>query len=125
MKKKNVYLIVAGSINLFTALLHTFAGQVDLINPLMDSNLELQTKSELLSAWHIITILLFGTTFILLKNGFRWNVSEDKIAVKYIGYLYSLFCVPFIVVSFMNNLLAPQWILLLPIGLLSWIGQAK
>jgi hypothetical protein len=125
MKNKNVYLIVAGLINLLTALLHTFAGQIDLINPLMDSNIELQTKSELLSAWHIVTILLFATAFILLKNGFRWSVSEDKTAVRYIGYLYILFCIPFIVVSFMNNLFAPQWILLLPIGLLSWIGQSK
>lgn len=121
MKNRNIYLIIAGLINLFTACLHTFAGQIDLINPLMNANLAIQTKSELLGAWHIVTILLFATAFILLKNGFQWNISKDKITIKYIGVLYILFCIPFVTVSIMNNLLAPQWILLLPIGTLSLI----
>lgn len=125
INKRNVYWLFAGIINLFTALLHTIGGQISLVNPLLGSNLIIQAKAEWIGVWHMVTIILFATSYLLIKNGL--DTKEDKQAefVKYIGYLYIIFSVPSIVTSIMYNLLAPQWIILLPIGLLAYLGTKK
>ena len=66
--KKNIYWFIAGILNLFTALLHTIGGQLDLVNPLLNSSLETQTKAEWFGVWHMVTILLFVTSYLVLKN---------------------------------------------------------
>ncbi|TRX35451.1 hypothetical protein FNW52_10425 [Flavobacterium sp. ZT3R18] len=121
--KKNIYWLIAGIINLFTAVLHTIGGQISLVNPLLGSNLIIQAKAEWMGAWHMVTIILFATSYLLIKNGLGKKENEQTEFVKYIGYLYILFSVPSIVTSVMYNLLAPQWIILLPIGLLAYLGK--
>jgi len=125
MKTKNIYLIIGGIINLFTAFLHFIGGQMTLINPLNNSNLELQVKTELLGVWHMGTIILFLTSFLLLYFGFKQGKNLPKELIKFIGYIYILFSVAFIVVSIINFQLAPQWTLLLPIGVLALVGIRK
>jgi len=125
MKTKNIYLIIGGIINLFTAFLHLIGGQITLIKPLNDSNLELQVKTELLGVWHMVTIILFLTSFLLLYFGFKQGKSLPKELIKFIGYIYILFSVSFIILSIINSQLAPQWTLLLPIGVLALIGIRK
>jgi hypothetical protein len=125
MKTKNLFLIISGLINLFTFLLHVIGGQISLINPLLDSNLELQVKTELLGVWHMVTIILFITSIILLYWGFKQNKKSNIELLSFIGYLYILFSVPFVIISIIYGLLVPQWILLLPIGILTIIGIRK
>jgi hypothetical protein len=125
MKTKNLFLIISGLINLFTFLLHVIGGQISLINPLLDSNLELQVKTELLGVWHMVTIILFITSIILLYWGFKQNKKSNIELLSFIGYLYILFSVPFVIISIIYGLLVPQWILLLPIGILTIIGIKK
>ena len=115
--KKNIYLIIAGIINSITALLHTIGGQLDLVNPLSNSNLSNQQKAEWIGGWHIITIVLYATSYLLLKTGFNSSKQRNSEIVKYIGIIYLLFSIPFIITSVTYNLLAPQWILLFPIAL--------
>ena len=67
MKNKNTYWIIAGILNLFTSILHLIGGQIDLINPLFKSNLSIQIKSQLLGGWHMVTIILFASSFIFIK----------------------------------------------------------
>lgn len=122
--KKNIYWLIAGIINSFTALLHTIGGQLDLVNPLIESNLTTEQKGQWFGAWHIVTLTLFFTAYILLKNVFKPDQKESA-TIKYIGLAYILFSVPFIISSLTNQLLIPQWILLLPIGLLITIGNKK
>jgi len=125
MKTKNTFLIISGLINLFTFLLHVIGGQISLINPLLDSNLELQIKTELLGVWHMVTIILFVTSIILLYLGFKQNKKLNIQLLSFIGYLYILFSIPFIIISIIYGLLVPQWILLLPIGVLTIFGIKK
>lgn len=122
--KKNIYWLIAGIINSFTALLHTIGGQLDLVNPLTESNLTNEQKGQWFGVWHIVTITLFLTAYILLKNVFNPDQNE-RATIKYIGIVYILFSVPFIISSLTNQLLISQWILLLPIGLLTIIGNKK
>lgn len=119
---KKHFLKIAGILNLLTALIHLTGGQTTLINPLTKSNLDTQTIGELVGAWHIVSIVLFMTSYILIKSSFFKNTSYSKDLLKYIGQSYVLFGIPFIVISLWFSILAPQWILLIPIGLLTLTG---
>lgn len=114
--------LIAGIVNLLTALIHTFGGQLDLVNPLLKSNLSDQSKAEWLGVWHMVSLLLFATTYVIFRNTLVAVQVRKPEIITCIGFLYVLFSVPFIISSIINSLLAPQWILLLPIGLLLLIG---
>ncbi len=124
MKTKNYYLLIAGGICLFTALLHTIGGQIDLVNPMMESDLKIQTKTELLGVWHMVTIMIFIGAYVLLRNGL--NLKGDQIeSVRLTAWLFILFGIAFVIVSIFNGVLAPQWILCFPIGILALLGLKK
>jgi len=120
--KKSKYIIAAGIINLFTAFVHLIAGQLDLVNPLLDSNLTQQAKVEWLAVWHLITVILFLSSFYLIRSG--WNIKEycNVGVIKLLGILYCLFSIVFILSSIYMQTLAPQWIILFPIGILALLG---
>jgi len=122
IRKMNYSWLIAGIVNLLTALIHTFGGQLDLVNPLLKSNLSDQSKAEWLGVWHMVTLLLFATTYVIFRNTLVAVQVRKLEIITFIGFLYVLFSVPFIISSIINSLLAPQWILLLPIGLLLLIG---
>ncbi len=125
MRTRNIYYIIAGVINLFTALLHSIGGQIGLINPFLKSNLENQTKTELLGVWHMVTIILFASSFIFIYKGFKQKEKLNTELSSFISYLYILFSVVFVAVSLLNSILAPQWILLLPIGVFGLMGAKR
>ncbi len=122
---RNIYWLIGGGINLFTAILHTIGGQLELVNPIMSSSLVDQAKAEWIGVWHMVTIILFLTSYVLIKNGISKNENKQTELVQYIGYLYIIFSIPSMTTSIMYNLLAPQWILLLPIGGLVLYGMKK
>ena len=118
---RNNYWIIAGVLSSFTAILHAIGGQFDLVNPLMNSNLGIQSKTEWLGAWHIVTAILFVSSYYLIRYGLN-NANRNSEVIKLIGILYLFFSVAFILSSLYMTVFAPQWILLLPIGVLSLIG---
>lgn len=123
--KRNYYWLIAGIVNLFTALLHTIGGQIELVSPMLKSNLENQTKAEWFGVWHMVTIILFASSYLVLKNAVIEFQKRKMELMKYIGILYILFSIPFGISSLVHKLLAPQWILLLPIGILIYFGTKK
>ena len=126
MKDKiNKYWLIAGIVNIVTALLHTLGGQIDLVNPMLRSNLENQVKAEWFGAWHMVTIILFATSYLILKNAIVEFQKKQIELMKYIGVLYILLSIPFCISSVVYKLLAPQWILLMPIGGLVLYGVKK
>jgi hypothetical protein len=122
---KNRYIKIAGIMNLFTAFLHLIGGQIDLVNPLLDSSITTQQKGELTGAWHIVTILLFFTAFIILQSGFKNKDLQNSQQLKSLAIFYILSGVPFIAISVWLGIFAPQWILLMPIGILLLLGLQK
>lgn len=124
-KEKNLYFIIAGVINLFTAILHTIGGQLELIDPLLESDLIPQAQYEILGAWHMVTLILFVSSFVLLKKGFRGNLNSGKELLTFISYLYLLFGLPSLTISLWYGQFVPQWILLMPIGALGLWGLRK
>lgn len=123
--KKNKYWLIAGIVNLFTALLHTIGGQIELVSPLIKSNLENQAKAEWFGVWHMVTIILFASSYLVLRNSIVEFHKRQIELMKYIGILYILLSIPFCISSFVYQLVAPQWILLLPIGGLILYGLNK
>lgn len=119
---KNLYLKLAGVLNLLTAIIHIIGGQIDLVNPLIKSDLNNQQTGELVAVWHMVTILLFLSSYYLIKAGFSKAKARDDSLLKAIGMLYILFGIPFLLSSFWFSVFAPQWILLIPIGLLTLLG---
>ncbi len=119
---KKIYIRIAGFINLITALIHLFAGQLDLVYPLYISNLKVQQKAEWIGVWHLATILLLYSSFMILKAGFGKLNYDEKGQIKSFGILYILMGIPFIISSIYFGVLAPQWILLIAIGTLLLYG---
>ncbi|MFK7806473.1 MAG: hypothetical protein AB8F74_01605 [Saprospiraceae bacterium] len=122
---KNSYLKIAGVLNLLTAIVHLIAGQIDLVNPLIDSNMMIQAKGEFVAVWHMVTILLFFTSYHILVAAFKGLEIKDTSHLKLISDFYMLSGIPFLVASVWFSIFAPQWILLIPIGLLLRIGLRK
>jgi len=122
---KKVHIKIAGIINLIVAFVHLFMGQWDLVDPLINSNMELQQKGELIAAWHIVTIFLFATSYMLLLTGFSKDEKRSAEIIKPIGIFYVLASLPFITVSVWYGIFAPQWIFLLPIGIFALLGVKK
>jgi hypothetical protein len=125
MKTKNKYWIIAGILNLITFFLHLIGGQLDLVNPMIETSLILEKSSQLVGAWNMVTIILLATSYILLSAGFGKKYSTNTEMIKLIGYLNLSFCLPFIIAGFYYGLLVPQWIFFLPIGVFTMIGINK
>jgi hypothetical protein len=115
---KNLPLKLAGIISFSAALIHTFLGERNIVEPLTNSNINSQIVAELTGIWHMTTLFLFGTAYILLKSGFRGYRKLNQNLLKTIGWAYLISSIPSIAASIKNELLAPQFILLMPIGFL-------
>lgn len=122
---EKIYFALAGIINLITTFIHIIYGQIDLINPLLSSNLNNRRIGELVGNWHIVTLLLIASTFILLKAGFGKDKKLNIGTLKFIGVIYILIAFTFIVSSIWFSIFAAQWLFLLPIGLLTLFGIKK
>jgi len=122
---KKTYIKISGILNLVTALIHLVGGQLDPVTPLLDSDLVTQQKGELTGVWHIVTILLFFTSYLIIQAGFGDINKQKSLQLKPIGIFYILSGIPFIGVSIWFKILAPQWILLIPIGILLLLGLRK
>lgn len=122
---KNSYWLIAGILNLFTAFLHTIGGQIDLISPLLQSELPDQIKTELLGVWHMVTVAMFATSIVLVRAAFQPQEKISYELIQFCDYLYGLFSLAFIGAGLMQGVFAPQWILLLPIGIFAILGVRK
>lgn len=121
---RNNFLLSAGIVCLASALLHTVGGQFTLVNPMLQSDLNVQAQTEWLGAWHLITILLWVFGYLLFTNGRRFR--KDQLSVIHlIGWLCLLFGFSFIGASLYQQVHAPQYILFLPIALLTFMGVKK
>lgn len=125
MKTKNAYWIIAGILNLLTFFLHLIGGQLDLVDPMIDTSLSIEKTSQLIGAWHMVTIILLVTSYVLLSAGFGKKYANNKELMTFVGYLNLSFCLPFLVAGFYYGLLVPQWIFFLPIGVLTLLGLRK
>jgi hypothetical protein len=114
--KANNHWVIAGTVSLMTFFLHLIGGQIDLVTPMMETSLGLEKRTQWLGVWHMVTVILILTSYVLLSAGLGKKYADNPELIRLIGYLNLAFCVPTIIASFYFGLLVPQWILFLPIG---------
>jgi hypothetical protein len=114
--------IIAGILNLVTALIHTIAGHFELILPFMDIEMDIALKAILHACWHMVTVTLFVSSLVFLYIGVKpLRYSSAQIALL-LGVPYIAFSLVFIALSMAHGLFLFQWVLLLPIGILAIYG---
>lgn len=123
MKSKNIYWLLAGGISAFTFIIHLTLGQIDIVNPMLESELTIQVKTELLSVWHMISVILLATAGLFFYYGIKNFPSSVMICL--LSNLYLVFGLVFIASGLYSWIFVPQWILLLPIGIFGLIGIKK
>lgn len=118
-------LVTSGIINLAVAVIHTFIGETDIIAPLLASDAPDLVKATLHSAWHMISVVLYLSSFTLFYVSRKdKDAPHSKILPMYIGIQYIALAMVFVVTSLIYSQFFPQIVMLLPIGLLSfWAGR--
>jgi len=118
-------LIVAGIINLAVAAVHAFVGASQVVAPLLASDAPDLVKGTLHSAWHMITVVLFVSSFTLFYLSRKEETAPlNKTLPVYIGIQYTGLALVFVVTSVIYGQVFIQILMLLPIGLLSlWAGR--
>jgi hypothetical protein len=122
----NIWIFSAGIIGLLTAVVHIFAGQVDPVRPFLKSDLPDIPKATLLACWHIVSVTLFICGLALTYIGW-FNLDVFLNLVLSISIAFVIFSLVFVAVGWhffglQTFIKLPQWVLLLPIGVLGVIG---
>ncbi|MDP2590049.1 hypothetical protein [Vibrio splendidus] len=122
----NIWIFSSGLLALFTTLVHVFTGQIDPVRPFLKSKLDDIPKATLLACWHLVSVTLFVSSLMLLYVGW-YGIDSLYFLIQLLGFLYILYASVFVAVGlyfFGAKVFVklPQWILLLPIGLLANYG---
>lgn len=122
----NIWIFSSGLLALLTTLVHVFAGQIDPVRPFLNSKLDDIPKATLLACWHLVSVTLFASSLMLLYVGW-YGIDSLYFLIQSLGFLYILYASVFVAVGlyfFGSKVFVklPQWILLLPIGLLAIYG---
>ncbi|WP_100913709.1 hypothetical protein [Pseudoalteromonas spongiae] len=122
----NIWIFSAGIISLFTSFVHIFAGQVDPVRPFLKSDFPDLPKATLLGCWHMVSSILVLAGVTLVYIGW-FGLDSFQNLVLGISICFIIFSVVFIMVGWHFFKLhtfskLPQWMLLLPIGVLGLLG---
>lgn len=122
----NIWIFSSGLLALFTTLVHVFAGQIDPVRPFLKSKLDDIPKATLLACWHLVSVTLFVSSLTFLYFGW-YGIDSLYFLIQSLDFLYILYASVFVAVGlyfFGSKVFVklPQWILLLPIGLLAIYG---
>ena len=124
----NYWWLVSGGIGLVTAFVHLIGGQFDIIKPFMRCDLAPVPKATLHACWHMVTVILFVSAITLLYLGVNPTSTGSNVLALLIGGQFVAYASVFLVFALAGNwsrklIRLPQWILLLPVGVLSIVGS--
>lgn len=122
-------LLAATLLAALTASLHTFGGTPEIEVPLLQSGMSTDVSLLLLACWHLVTAAL-TVSAIALGLALRSPNQQAMEQVKIVSYLWLSFGGVFIVVDLVYGgypmlLRLPQWVLLLPVGVLGLWGARR
>ncbi len=108
--KFNLPGLVAGVLVVFTAAVHVFVSTPEIRWPLLSSPLPQQISLLLFACWHLVSIALAVSTFV--------------------SVMWLLFGLVFVAVGlsfrgWAGLMILPQWILLIPVGVLGYVGARR
>lgn len=126
----NRFLFVSSILAVFTACVHFFVGTAEISAPLLNSSLALELKFLLYACWHLVSCVLFFSAGAFLISALPRHREAAYSLALFVSWLWLAFGAIFIVVGLVGahgTLLfkLPQWILLLPVGVLGLLGCAS
>ncbi|MEV4920479.1 hypothetical protein AB0K47_27185 [Streptomyces tirandamycinicus] len=121
----NGWLLTAGAAAAGTTLIHALAGGRDVVRPLLGSRMAAPPLRTLHAVWHFATADLLFSAVALVVMGLR--AEPDIPLTLFIAAHYFAYTAVFLVVALAADwprplLRLPQWMLLLPVGILAVIG---
>ncbi|MEC5181572.1 hypothetical protein [Arthrobacter sp. CG_A4] len=124
----NAWLISAGSLTAVVAAIHLILGHIDPVQPLLRSALADIPKRTLHAVWHLVSVDLVLGALVLLYLGIAHPTGSGLVAAvlaAHFGAYAAVFLALALQLDRPRRVLAlPQWLLLLPIAVLSAIGAA-
>ncbi|NNC37384.1 MAG: hypothetical protein EX271_09605 [Acidimicrobiales bacterium] len=119
----NMWFVFAGISAVFTACVHTFAGQKFVIRPLLDApKFDHVSRFTNYYCWHIVTMVLFsmGALYFIAAT------NSEMIELAWLATIYASLFVLWNLFMIATNRLKPkhfpQWALILPTALFGWAG---
>lgn len=130
MNNANKWLLTAATLAALTAGVHIFAGGEEIAAPLLQSSLAEVPKLTLYAVWHMASVALSLSAVGLLIAGMPKYTGNSRPMVWFISALWTGFGLAFLGIAATHSgeglfLKLPQWVLLLPVGILGFIGAAK
>lgn len=126
----NRLLLAAGVLALFTALVHLLAGTPEVHAPLMSSPLERPVALLLLACWHLVSVALAASAAALLWSAQPRHAAQARALARFVSLMWLLFGLVFLAVAGVylgpaGLAVLPQWVLLVPVGLLGCAGARR
>ncbi|CAH9061668.1 hypothetical protein PSECIP111951_02536 [Pseudoalteromonas holothuriae] len=122
----NVWILLSGITALITSLIHIFAGQIDPIKPFLNSELPDIPKATLLGCWHIVSLVLVISGVTLTYIGWFNRIELQNVvlglSITFVAFSLVFLAVGWFFFGYKTFFKLPQWVLLLPIGVLGLIG---
>ena len=124
----NPWFLAAGSLAAAVAAIHLVLGHVDPVQPLLHSALAEIPKRTLHAVWHLVSVDLVLAASVLLYLGVA-QPSGSELAAALVAAHFAAYSTVFLVLTLRleaprRGLALPQWLLLLPVAVLSAIGAA-
>ena len=125
MKKLPLFASIIAAV---TTLIHAFVGGADTAGPLLSSHIAEESRLTLYAVWHMASITLGLSAVGLFFAALPLHSASSRYMAHFIAVLCLLFGLAFLAVAATQPgaglfLKLPQWILLLPVGVLAWLGS--
>jgi hypothetical protein len=124
----NYWLAASAALAVLTAAVHVLAGTPEIQGPLLGASFERPVTLELYAAWHLVSVALIVSAGVLVWAAWKRRPS-DALLVAMVSALWLLFAAVFVVVDLLlagstGLLAAPQWTILLAVGVLGFVGAS-
>lgn len=123
----NKLLLSASILATATTAIHAFAGGNDVAAPLLASQLSEEPRLTLYAVWHMATAALGLSALAFFVGAMPRYSAGSRSMVQFASVLWLTFGAVFVAVAATQPgsglfLKLPQWVLLLPVGLIGWVG---
>lgn len=123
----NSWFLAAGITAVGVAAVHVIAGRRDVVRPLLSSGLADEPKRVLHAVWHMVSVDLGLSGLALLHLSQRDGTPGTGLLAWFVAAHFIAYAAAFLVITLSVGwprplLRLPQWILLLPVAVLTAAG---
>ncbi|GBE24778.1 hypothetical protein BMS3Bbin02_01053 [bacterium BMS3Bbin02] len=123
-------LLSAAGLAAFTALLHIFGGGASVAAPLVESALAEEPRLVAFAVWQMASVSMASSAVALYVAAVPSHASRSRYMVQFVSVLWIGFGISFLGVAATQEgdglfFKLPQWILLLPVGILGLWGVMR